>query len=136
MEPRCSLSPARVSEEKPWQFRHSDPRGAPGHHPSLIPGSAPLGPVTQGLLPRLPSDSTATAPGVQESPGLWPRRHPHAPSWAEQPGPSAASYSPSSRNLPSCSGFPDRAEHVFSTTVNQDPWEVLNASGRRKLLKV
>lgn len=76
MEPRCSLSPARVSDEKPWQFRHSDPRGAPGHHPSLIPGSAPLGPVTQGLLPRLPSDSTATAPGVQESPGLWPRRHP------------------------------------------------------------
>lgn len=33
MEPRCSLSPARVSDEKPWQFRHSDPLGAPGHHP-------------------------------------------------------------------------------------------------------
>lgn len=77
-----------------------------------------------------------TPRGAGGPPGSGRGTTPHAPGRAEQAGPSAVSYSPFSQNLPSSFGFSDRTERVFSITVNQDPWEVLNSLGRRKLLCV
>ena len=136
LEPRCSLSPARVTAMRNHGGVHALTLEGPlDIITSLIPGQRPTlshDTVSAAMsAERLQGDNTQ---GCRRPPGSGRGTTPHTPGRAEQAGPSAVSYSPFSQNLPSSSGFSDRTEHVFSITVNQDPWEVLNASGRRKLL--